>query len=312
MVQLLKKMPEIVDEKIFIADNFFKRLDVFLSEKTGKSRSYCSKLVSEGLVFVNDNVSEKSSRKIEEFDKVWVKFPKEETFDLTPKQIDFDIVYEHEEYVIINKPAGITVHPAAGNYSNTLVNGLLYKFEIEMDDKDFRPGIVHRLDKNTSGLMIIAKNSISKQKFSEIFSTRRIEKKYKAVCYGRPAEDFYHVENKIGRHSVDRKKMAVTERGRYAKTDVLITERFKNEFMSEVTIHTGRTHQIRVHMLSLGFPVIGDDLYCNKKSLNYPIKRQSLHAFSLSFVCPFSLKRKDFEIELPEDIALLVAFLKKQ
>mgnify|MGYP005848627347 CR=1 FL=1 len=305
-------MYEIVDERLFIADNFCKRLDIFLSEKTGKSRSYCSKLVNEGFVLLNEKISEKPSRKVEQFDRILVRFPREEAFDLTPKQIDFDVVYEHEEYVVINKPAGITVHPAAGNYSDTLVNGLLYKFDIEMGDEDVRPGIVHRLDKNTSGLMIIAKNSLAKQKFSELFSSRKIVKKYKAICYGKPKEDFYSVENKIGRHPVDRKKMAVTEKGRQAKTDVLIMERFKNEFLCEVTIHTGRTHQIRVHMLSLGFPIIGDDLYCNKKSLNYPIDRQSLHAFSLSFVCPFSLQEKIFEIELPEDILSLIAFLKKQ
>lgn len=303
-------MADIVEEKFFIAEKPFKRLDIFLSEKTGKSRSYCGKIVEQGFVTVNEQINQKCSRKLGISDRVLVKFPKEEAFDLTPKKIDFDIIFEHEEYVIINKPAGVTVHPAAGNYSDTLVNGLLYKFEIELDNEDFRPGIVHRLDKNTSGLMIIAKNSNSKQKFSEMFSNRTIEKKYKAVSFGIPKQEFYRIENKIGRHPIDRKKMAVTEHGRIAKTDVLILERFKNEFLCEVSIYTGRTHQIRVHLSHLGFPVIGDETYGNKRSLNYPIKRQSLHACLLSFVCPFSMEKKIFEAELPEDINSLITFLK--
>jgi len=306
------KMHKIIDEYIFIAEIDCKRVDIFLSEQLSKTRSFCQKLIGLGLVKINGKVIEKSSVKVSAGDSIKVFIPEEEKPNLDPKEIDFEIVYEHDEYIVINKPANVVVHPAPGNFDNTLVNGLLYKFSFEVDEGDFRPGIVHRLDKDTSGLMIITKNYTAKEKFAYLFKSRDIEKKYKCVSWGKPKENSYKIENNIGRHKVNRKKMCVCEDGKYAKTDVFILERFKNEFLADIKIYTGRTHQIRVHMSSLGFPIIGDELYGNKISLNYPIKRQALHSYYLKFICPFDNNLREFEIEFPNDMAKLIKYLKQK
>lgn len=302
-------MEDKIEKKEFVAGYNCKRLDIFLAENIEKSRSFCSKLIEGGYVAINGVVVLKSGTKIYERDKIVVSIPPEKKPDLSPRRIDFEIVYESKEYVIINKPAGVVVHPAPGNFENTLVNGLLYRFTIETDDKDFRPGIVHRLDKDTSGLMIVTKNRAAKEKFSEMFKNREIVKKYKCLSIGNPNRDSFTVETNIGRHPKNRKKMAVVDNGRNAKTSVLVLKRFKNEFLSEVEIFTGRTHQIRVHMSYLQYPIIGDPAYGNKKSVNYPIDRQALHAYFLKFQCPFTHKEIAISIDYPDDIKKLISYL---
>lgn len=302
-------MESLIEKKELVAGYNCKRLDIFLTENIEKSRSFCSKLIEKGFVSVNGTVVLKAGSKINENDTIAVMIPEEKKPDLTPKNIDFEIIYENSDYVIINKPAGIVVHPAPGNFENTLVNGLLYKFSIETDNKDFRPGIVHRLDKDTSGLMIVTKHRSAKEKFSEMFKDREIIKKYKCLSIGNPEQKSFIIEQNIGRHPKDRKKMAVVEKGRYAKTSVLVLKRFKNEFISEVEIFTGRTHQIRVHMSYLQYPIIGDRMYGNKKSVNYPIDRQALHAYFLRFNCPFTHKELEFSIDYPDDMKKLISFL---
>lgn len=305
-------MDKIIDEYAVLAENNCKRVDIFLSERLSKTRSFCQKLIELKLVKINGKLIEKSSVKVSAGDLINVLIPEEEKPNLEPKEIDFEIVYEHDEYIVINKPANVVVHPAPGNFDNTLVNGLLYKFTFEVEEGDFRPGIVHRLDKDTSGLMVITKNYKAKEKFASLFKNRDIEKKYKCVSLGKPKENFYKIENNIGRHKVNRKKMCVCEDGKYAKTEVLILDRFKNEFLADIKIYTGRTHQIRVHMAYLGFPIIGDDFYGDKNSLNYPIKRQALHSYLLKFNCPFDNKIREFEIDLPDDMAKLINHLKQK
>ncbi|MBZ4643271.1 MAG: rRNA synthase [Deferribacteres bacterium] len=299
-------MKKIVEELKLVADKDYKRADIFLSEKTGKTRSFCQKLVELELVSLNGKVLKKTSTKINQGDYLVVSILEEEKPNLEPKKIDFEIVFEHKEYLIINKPAGIVVHPAPGNYSNTLVNGLVYMFSFEINEGDFRPGIIHRLDKDTSGLMIVAKNYNAKERLSKLFKERDLEKRYICIAYGSPKENFYNIENHIGRHKINRKKMCVNEDGKFAKTDVFILKRFKNEFIADVKIYTGRTHQIRVHMSFLGFPIIGDEVYGNKFSLSYPIKRQALHSYYLKFICPFDNIEREVNIDLPEDMQNLI------
>ncbi|MBC7196442.1 MAG: RluA family pseudouridine synthase, partial [Deferribacterales bacterium] len=188
-------MYKIVEEYTFIVETDCKRVDIFLSEQLSKTRSFCQKLIDLGLIKINGKIVEKSSVKVITGDSINVLIPEEEKPNLEPKEIDFEIIYEHDEYIIINKPANVVVHPAPGNFDNTLVNGLLHKFSFEVDEGDFRPGIVHRLDKDTSGLMIITKNYIAKEKFADLFKNRDIEKKYKYVLWGKPKENTYKIEN---------------------------------------------------------------------------------------------------------------------
>ncbi|WP_423302494.1 RluA family pseudouridine synthase [Deferribacter thermophilus] len=296
-----------IKEIELISDISDVRIDVYLSSVLEKSRNYCSKLIKEGLVLINNNVV-KPSYKIDLGDEILVKIPPEEKLDLKPANIPIEVVFENEFYVVINKPAGLCVHPAPGNTDNTLVNALLYHYNIN-DDNDVRPGIVHRLDKDTSGLILIAKNRDVREKLSNLFKDRLIEKKYYAICYGNPKQDEFIVENNIGRHPVDRKKMAVVENGRYAKTKITVLKRYNKIFLADVKIFTGRTHQIRVHCSYLGYPIVGDSVYGSKLSSKIKFERQALHAYFLSFKCPFTDDHKVFEIDLPKDmISLLEQF----
>ncbi|WP_050742525.1 RluA family pseudouridine synthase [Deferribacter desulfuricans] len=283
------------------------RIDTYLSEVIGKSRSFCSKIIKKGLVLVN-NKTVKPSYNVNLGDEILVKIPQEEKLDLKPANIPLNIIYENQYYLIINKPAGLCVHPAPGNFDNTLVNALLYHFQIN-DDNDVRPGIVHRLDKDTSGLILVAKNRDVREKMSEMFKEREVDKKYLAICYGNPKWDEILVENSIGRHPVDRKKMAVVENGRYAKTKITVLKRYDNIFLADVKIYTGRTHQIRVHCSYLGCPIIGDKVYGNKLSNKIRFERQALHAYYLAFDCPFTKEKKIFEIDMSEDMKAFLGSL---
>jgi 23S rRNA pseudouridine1911/1915/1917 synthase len=223
---------------------------------------------------------------------------------LTPQKIDFGIIYEDENMLVIDKPAGLTVHPAPGQPDGTLVNGLLYHCSIE-DSNDLRPGIVHRLDKDTSGLILAAKNRDAREKLASMFMERTVDKRYLAFCWGVPGTDHFIIEQSIGRHPVDRKRMTVREDGRYAKSEIFVKERFKNTFLAEIKIYTGRTHQIRVHMAHAGFPVLDDQVYGGKQNRGFKINRQALHSWKLAFKSPFAHKDFAFTAPLPNDMALL-------
>lgn len=300
-------------QRRLVSDKYYKRLDICLSECFGISRSFSSDIIKDGRVYLNNSKVEKPSVSVEKRDILDVCFPEEnEKIILNPVDLDLKIEYENEWYAVVHKPAGIAVHPSESNDEVTLVNALLYSLQgIAMEgDKDIRPGIVHRLDKETSGLLIVAKTLAAKKKLQNLFKNRKISKKYVCVCAGKPIENTYKIENRVGRHPVVRYKMTVLkEGGRLASSRVRVTDRFESAFKAEVEIFTGRTHQIRVHMAHLGFPIIGDSLYGGKKAAGYPIERQALHSFSLAFFCPFEKRQVYFEAELPVDMKKLLCLL---
>ncbi|ADD66816.1 pseudouridine synthase, RluA family [Denitrovibrio acetiphilus DSM 12809] len=284
------------------------RLDAYIADNTDISRSFAERLVTDEFVKVN-GVSKPKKYKVKSGDSIVIDVPREEVPELTPVKMDIEIIYDCDEFAVINKPAGITVHPAPGHADDTIVNAMLAEFDIT-DDNDLRPGIVHRLDKDTSGLMIVAKNRKSREVLSKVFADRDIDKRYLAVCWGKPKELEFTIEQPIGRHYKDRKRMCVREDGRYSKSGVRVLKQNNNAFLAEIRIFTGRTHQIRVHMSHAGFPLAGDVVYGHRQSLKLPIKRQALHSFRLAFVSPFTGEDMVFESPLPLDMKELIIGLK--
>ena len=288
------------------------RIDVFLSKKIGRSREYCKHLIeSQNVNLMDAKSSLKSSYHIKPNDNIFVKIPEEKPFELKSRAMDLNIIFENDRYFVINKPPALVVHPAAGNYDNTLVNALIDKIRNAFSGEDVRPGIIHRLDKDTSGIMIIAKDLEAKDKLSALFKSRSIKKIYHAVCYGIPEKDSFTINAPIARHTKLRKLMAVVSDGKEAVTEIKIKKRFKNAFLAEIILKTGRTHQIRVHMKYAGYPVIGDKVYSIKGALEFPIKRQALHACSLEFIDPFTGELKYFVAEYQQDFIALLHWLSK-
>ncbi|PLX70875.1 MAG: RNA pseudouridine synthase [Denitrovibrio sp.] len=290
------------------AEENSERLDAFIASQSDITRSFAEKLISEGFVKVNGE-SRQKKYKVKSGDHIYIEVPKEGVPDLTPVKMDINIVYDCEHYAVIDKPAGVTVHPAPGHTDDTIVNAMLYEFEIS-DENDLRPGIVHRLDKDTSGLMLIAKNRDAREKLAKVFADRLVDKYYMAVCWGRPKKDHFVINEPIGRHHKDRKKMTVREDGRQAKSEINVIKQKDLAFLAEVRIFTGRTHQIRVHMTHAGFPLAGDEVYGNKQSLKLPISRQALHSCRLSFLDPFTNEMVVYESGLPPDMQELIKRLK--
>ncbi|ADR18224.1 RluA family pseudouridine synthase [Calditerrivibrio nitroreducens] len=303
--ELLLPGRRIIDKLDITSDSFSERIDIFLSEKLNRSRSYFKNLIDEGLVTLNGKICKPSS-KVVAGDHIIVLIP-DDSIDLTPKEIDFEVIYDSKWYAVINKPAGLVVHPAPGNTTDTLVNGLLAKFKNIDDNDNVRPGIIHRLDKDTSGLLIIAKNRDVRQQMSELFQKREVKKVYLAVCMGEPKNDYYMIDNFIGRSLTDRKKMAVLQNGgKRAVSEVKILKRSSGIFLASVAIHTGRTHQIRVHMSYLNYPILGDFLYGGAKVMKYGINRQALHAYKISFFDFYLGREVSYIAEIPEDIKYLI------
>lgn len=287
-----------------------KRADIYLASVYDASRSYFTRLLEEGLILVNGQ-KPKKSQDIKEGDSITVTFPKEELPDLSPKEMSINVLFETDRYAVIDKPAGVAVHPAPGHYDDSLVNGLLHKFSIDDEDAGYRPGIVHRLDKDTSGLLIIAKDRKCREVISTMFQNRQIDKYYKAVCFGVPRFRSIIIETEIARDSIHRKRMQVVkEGGKHAKTQVKVAEIFskKKAFLADIKLFTGRTHQIRVHMAYLKHPLLGDELYGSKTCSNI-FHRQALHAARLQFTDPFTSANIDISSPLPEDITLLIKSL---
>lgn len=291
-----------MEEKFYTADKDNERMDAAAARLSAESRSLISNLFDKDLIKLNGQIVKKST-KVKSGDTISIIFPPEELPDLTPKNIPFEILLDKENYAVINKPAGLTVHPAPGNYSDTLVNALLYTFTIEDEDNDFRPGIVHRLDKDTSGIMIIAKNAKYRMKLSELFSNRNVRKIYTAICMGRP--DFVEktIIAPIGRDKYNRQKMAVTENGKYAKSIFTVKEKYKSSFLAEVEIFTGRTHQIRVHASSMKHSLVGDILYGGKEM--YGFNRQALHSSYIEFCDPDTNELIKITSQMPKDMVEL-------
>jgi len=320
-------MLELVEVKATTQDKG-QRLDLFLAgQELNLSRSRIQKLIEEGKITVQDK-KVKSHYKIKGDEKIVIEIPPPEKLSLEPQDIPLDIVYEDKDLLVVNKPAGMVVHPAAGNYKNTLVNALLFHCkDLSGINGVLRPGIVHRLDKNTSGLLVVAKNDFSHTNLADQLKDRTLTREYAALCWGRLPKEKGVVETLIGRSTGDRKMMTVVkQKGREAITEYEVLERFPLGDFLRIKLKTGRTHQIRVHFLYLNHPIIGDPEYGGRKKhlgmikesfkalANQVLKlidRQALHAKKIGFVHPRTKKYMEFESELPGDMKILLDFLKK-
>ena len=295
----------------------YQRIDHFLvKQDIGISRTYIQRLIKDGHVTVN-NKSVKSNYRLRLNDEIVVIIPPPTELEIVPENIPLDIIYEDSSIIVINKPAGIVVHPAAGNYSGTIVNALLYhcKNLTGIGGKE-RPGIVHRLDKDTSGLLVAAKNDHSQQHLSHQFKKRTIEKRYIALVAGVVKKESGTIEIPIGRDIKDRKKISpTTKRARTAITHFKVAERFKNASLLEIKIETGRTHQIRVHLADFKHPVLGDIQYGGKNMRNWDnihIARQMLHAERLGIIHPVTERFMEFKAETPEDMKRVRTLLREK
>ncbi|TYP60010.1 RluA family pseudouridine synthase [Thermosediminibacter litoriperuensis] len=290
-----------------------KRLDVFLSGALNDlSRSYIQKGIEEGWIRVNDR-SVKPHYKLKKGDVIVANIPSPKPLSLEPENIPLDIIHEDRDIIVVNKPRGMVVYPAPGNYSGTLVNALLYHTkDLSGINGVMRPGIVHRLDKDTSGVIVVAKNDMAHRELVRQFKNKLVRKTYLAVVWGDIPEDRATIEAPIGRHPVKRVEMAVTAKnGKEAVTHFKVLERFGDFTFIEVNIETGRTHQIRVHMSFIGHPVVGDPLYSRKKS-PFNINGQALHAYRLGLYHPRSGEFMTFEAPIPQDLTEMLNTLRKR
>lgn len=279
-----------------------KRLDVVLSEQCSDlTRSYINKLCKEERAALNGKTS-KGNKKCKEGDVITLQVPEPTELEILPEEMNLDIVYEDQDVILINKPKGMVVHPAAGHYSGTLVNGLMAHCKDDLSGINgvLRPGIVHRIDKDTTGILIVCKNDMAHQSIAKQLYDHSITRKYHAIVYGNIKEEEGTVNAPIGRSLKDRKKMGIVMDGKHAVTHYKVLKRLKKGFTYiECQLETGRTHQIRVHMASIKHPLLGDDVYGPKKS-KYTLEGQCLHAKVLGFVHPRTGEYMEFEVSLPE------------
>ncbi|MCI9246734.1 MAG: RluA family pseudouridine synthase [Clostridia bacterium] len=283
-----------------IVEESGQRIDKYIAEKQELSRVTVQRLMEEGDILVNGKRT-KPSYLIQTGDEVTIQMPEAKETDLKPQEIPLDIIYEDKDIIVVNKAKGMVVHPAVGNPDGTLVNAVMAhcKGNLSGIGGELRPGIVHRLDKDTSGLLIIAKNDKAHLEMSEQIQNRQVKKTYLALVKGIVPENEATIKMPIGRSTKDRKKMAVTPKGKEAITHFKVLERFEKYTYLEVSIETGRTHQIRVHMAEIGHPVVGDMVYSNGKN-EFNIEGQMLHAYRLEFKHPITEKEMCLEASLPE------------
>ena len=303
-----------MEEKIRIdVENLEKneRIDKYLSSKLDDnfSRAKIQKLIDEELILVNDKVI-KSSYKVSNGDVILIT-DKEEDMSVKPEKMDIDIVYEDDDVMVINKKSGVVVHPAPGNYSGTLVNGLMYlSKDLSHVNGEFRPGIVHRIDKDTSGLLIVAKNDKAHRILAEELKEKKIKRKYIALVSGVINHDVGEIDAPIGRDPSDRKKMCVTStNSKDAITHFRVLERYKNASLIECELETGRTHQIRVHMKYIDHPVINDPVYGKS---NHGEFGQLLHAKEITFTHPTTKEIMTFSCEVPEEFNKILEEYKEE
>ena len=289
------------------------RIDRVLTEKMEEySRSYLQKLLKEQQVSVNHKPA-KANYKVQTGDSVCVMVPELKEPDITAEEIPLDILYEDDYLLVVNKPKGMVVHPSAGHMEGTLVNAVLAHCEGKLSGINgvLRPGIVHRIDRDTTGALLICKDDAAHRDLAEQLKVHSIKRSYRAVVYGNFKEDEGTVEGPIGRHPTDRKKMAINyKNGKDAVTHYRVLERFGNTTYIECRLETGRTHQIRVHMSSIGHPLLGDEVYGDKKNA-YHLQGQALHAMILGFVHPHTGEYMEFEAPLPEYFVKLLDKLRK-
>lgn len=265
------------------------------------SRSYIQKMIKEGRILVNDKPV-KGSYRVKTDDEVAFELPESVEPDIEPENIPLDILYEDKDVIVVNKPKGMVVHPAAGHYSGTLVNALMYHCGNELSGINgvMRPGIVHRIDMDTTGSLIVCKNDKAHNCIAEQLKEHSINRHYHAICHGVLKEEGGVIDKPIGRHPTERKKMAISEKnGKNAVTHYRVLKRFKKYTYIECVLETGRTHQIRVHMASIGHPLLGDEIYSNQKA-PFKLQGQTLHAKTLGFVHPVTKEYVEVDAPLPE------------
>lgn len=303
-------------EKIIVSEGVSQRIDQYLNEKNNEwTRSYIQKLISEDKIKVNGK-SIKASYKVKENDVIEIEEVEVKDAEILPENIPLDIVYEDEDIVIVNKPKGMVVHPGNGNYSGTMVNSLMYSHRGKLSGINgvVRPGIVHRIDKDTSGLLVVAKNDKAHKVLADKFKEHDITREYICLVKGIIQKDNITINLPIGRSDKDRKKMAVTKKNsRNAITHIKVLKRFKKSGYTLVSakLETGRTHQIRVHMSYIGHPIVGDDVY-SKGTNEFGITGQMLHAKELGFIHPVKDKYMEWEIEPPKQFRDIIETLEKR
>lgn len=279
------------------------RIDKYLAEAMPEvSRSFIQKLLKDGKVLV-DGKTEKANYKLSGKEELSISIPQQEEPDILPENIPLDILYEDRDLIVVNKPKGMVVHPAAGHYTGTLVNALMYHCRDELSGINgvMRPGIVHRIDRNTTGSLIICKNDFSHNHIAAQLKEHSINRRYRAIVHGNIREDTGTVDAPIGRHRTDRKKMAIDmKNGRHAVTHYRVLERFGQYTYIECQLETGRTHQIRVHMSSIHHPILGDDVYGPAKCPFPGLQGQTLHAQVLGFIHPRTEAYIEFSAPLPD------------
>lgn len=300
------------------SENFFEvdtneamqRLDIFLASKfENLSRSYVQTLIKNNLVSVNGQIK-KSNYILKPNDNIKMKIPAPQNLSISPENIPLEIIYEDCDIIIVNKPQGMVVHPGAGNFSGTLVNALLFHCKnLSGINGILRPGIVHRIDKNTSGIIVVAKNDIAHRFLAAQFENHTITREYIGIVHGNLNENGT-INKPIGRSPVDRKKMAIKIGGKKAITNYNVIENFTCYSLAKFKLETGRTHQIRVHMASINHPLLGDDVYGKADKL-FGLSGQALHAKILGFTHPFTKKYIEFEQEPPEYFNKLIEKLRR-
>ena len=283
------------------------RLDKYLLDKTDYSRSKIQKMIESGSILVNDNVV-KSSYTVKENDLIFIDEDINNEIDIVPENIPLDIVYEDEYLLVVNKPSGMVVHPAPGNYSGTLVNALMYHCnELSSVNGNIRPGIVHRIDADTSGLLVVAKNDMVHNDLAKQIAEKSVTRKYVCLVHGIINEDTATIDAPIGRDTNNRKKMCVTgDNSKEESTHIRVMERYKDATIIECVLETGRTHQIRVHMNYINHPVVNDPVYGYNK-LDDKEFGQMLHATELGFVHPITHEFMDFKVEPPQKFNEILA-----
>lgn len=274
---------------------------IFLESGSTQSRSFFQKLIKDGHVAVN-NIVQKANYRLKADELVSVEIPPAVETPILPENIPLEILYEDNNLLVVNKPKGMVVHPSAGHYSGTLVNAIMYhcKDSLSGINGEIRPGIVHRIDMDTTGSLIVCKNDESHIFIAEQIKKHTVTRRYRGIVYGHVKADTGTIDAPIGRHPVDRKKMAVNEKnGKQAVTHYKVLERFQQYTYMEFELETGRTHQIRVHMASIGHPLLGDLLYSNGKS-PYKLQGQTLHAMTIGFIHPKTMEYLEVSAPLPE------------
>ena len=306
-----------MNKEIIVEENEVSRIDTYISNKlTDLSRTAVKRMLEEGNILINGNIS-KPSDKVKNGDKISIHIEEPKEVKIEAQDIPIDIIYEDDDIIVVNKPKGLVVHPANGNPDGTLVNAIMAicKESLSGIGGELRPGIVHRLDKDTSGLLIVAKNDKAHINMSEKIKNREVKKTYIALVRGSMPEDSATINMPIGRSTKDRKKMAVTKTGKEAITHFKVLNRYTTNkgtyTLLEIKIDTGRTHQIRVHMAEIGYPVIGDEVYSNGKN-EFGIHGQCLHAKRLEFKHPITGKEMILEAPLPEYFENVISFLESE